>query len=72
MKMLHMVSFVLVIIGAVNWGLVGLFNYNLVWMIFGAWPMLVQLIYILVGLSALYLIATHKSDCMWCSGKKKK
>ena len=36
MKALHMVTFILVIIGALNWGLVGLFGFNLVSYIFGA------------------------------------
>ncbi len=76
MKMLHMVTFPLVIIGALNWGLVGLLNYNLVNMIFGSYPMLEQLIYIAVGASALALVATHSGDCKMCmemmkGGKRK-
>ncbi len=49
MKSLKPVSKWLVIVGALNWGLVGLLNFNLVEMIFGAWPGLVKLVYILVG-----------------------
>ena len=55
MKILNWVSFVLVVIGGVNWGLVGLFNFNLVAAIFGEAGLLTRLIYDLVGLSAIYL-----------------
>ncbi|MEM3592790.1 MAG: DUF378 domain-containing protein [Candidatus Micrarchaeia archaeon] len=52
---LGMVALVLTIIGGINWGLVGLLNLDLVKLIFGFMPILQQIIYILVGLSALYL-----------------
>jgi uncharacterized protein len=70
-KLLHMVAFALVIVGALNWGLVGLMNLNLVEMVLGSWPMLVQVVYILVGLSAVVLAATHMKDCRVCSMGKK-
>lgn len=70
MKWLHIVAFLLVIVGGLNWGLVGLFQFNLVNYIFGAWPVLENIIYVLVGLSAVYLLAVHKSECKIC-GKKK-
>lgn len=54
MDTLMMVSWVLVTVGALNWGLVGLANVDLVQMLFGTWPALVQIIYILVGLSGVY------------------
>lgn len=66
MKALHYITFTLVVIGALNWGLVGLFNFNLVTALFGAWPSLEKLVYILVGLSALIVLATHKGDCKAC------
>ncbi|WP_027623491.1 DUF378 domain-containing protein [Clostridium lundense] len=51
------ISLILVIIGAVNWGLLGLFNFNLVSGIFGEPANFVsRLIYILVGVSGTYLI----------------
>jgi len=50
------ISLVLVIIGGLNWGLVGLFNLDLVAAIFGAGSTLSRIIYILVGLAALYMI----------------
>lgn len=69
MKMLHMVAFTLVIVGALNWGLVGLFRFNLVTAVLGSMPMLETLVYVLVGLSAVYLAATHMSDCKTCASK---
>ncbi|MEO6419034.1 MAG: DUF378 domain-containing protein [Polyangiaceae bacterium] len=50
------IAIVLVVIGAVNWGLVGLFSFNLVEAIFGHLTTLSRLIYILVALAGLYLI----------------
>lgn len=61
MKMsgLDWIAWVLVIIGGLNWGLVGVFKYDLVASIFGGVETVVsRIIYTLVGLSALYLIAT--------------
>jgi uncharacterized membrane protein YuzA (DUF378 family) len=49
------ICFVLVIIGGLNWGLVGFFDFNLVSAIFGAGSFLTRFIFILVGLSAVYL-----------------
>ncbi len=54
MNSLMMLSWVLVTVGALNWGLVGLANINLVESLLGSWPALVQIVYILVGLSGVY------------------
>lgn len=67
MKGLHMLTFLLLVVGGLNWGLVGLLDLNLVTMLFGSWPMLEQVVYILVGLSALYEVLTHKSRCKECA-----
>ena len=69
MKLLHMVAFALLVVGGFNWGLVALLNLNLVTMVFGSMPGLVTLVYVLVGVSAVYLAATHLSDCKVCSKK---
>ncbi|OJX13989.1 MAG: DUF378 domain-containing protein [Caedibacter sp. 37-49] len=58
--LLPTISTILVIIGAINWGLVGLFHVNLVETVLGSVPILAKLVYILVGLSGLYLIPTFK------------
>ena len=69
MKMLHMVAFLLLVVGGLNWGLVGLFNYNLVESLLGGVSGAVMLVYVLVGVSALYIGFTHKADCKVCGGK---
>ncbi|MEX0852730.1 MAG: DUF378 domain-containing protein [Bauldia sp.] len=57
MKWLNVVSLILVIVGAINWGLVGLFNgWNLVEVIFQPGSAITKIIYIVVGLSGLYQI----------------
>lgn len=67
MKALHMISFVFVIVGALNWGFIGLFNVNVLSML-GIMGSMANTVYILVGLSGLYLLLTHKDDCMVCAG----
>lgn len=54
MNELDWVAWVLVVVGALNWGLVGAFKFDLVQTVLGTSPGLVQLVYILVGLSGLY------------------
>ena len=56
MKIASVVSMILVIVGALVWLLVGLFNFNLVAMLFGDASMMTRIIYSLVGISALWLI----------------
>jgi hypothetical protein len=63
MKSLHIVVYVLLIIGGLNWLLVGLFDLNVVAYL-GA--TLARLVYILVGLSAVLEIFTHKKNCKAC------
>lgn len=63
---LHKTSYALVIVGAVNWGLVGLFGFNLVSAIFGTWPGVERFVYILVGLAAIWEAMTHMSYCKEC------
>ncbi len=53
-KPLDTVAYVLLIIGGLNWGLVGFFDFNLVAYLFGPMSVLSRIIYALVGLSALY------------------
>jgi uncharacterized membrane protein YuzA (DUF378 family) len=54
MSTLEWVAFVLVVLGAVNWGLVGLFGFNLVETIFGTATTLTRLVYVLVGVAGVY------------------
>lgn len=69
-KIVHMATFALLIIGGLNWGIFGLINVNVVELILGSVPILVTIVYILVGLSAVYIGATHMNDCKICSEKK--
>ena len=49
------IAFVLLIIGGLNWGLMGLFQMDIVQIIFGSLTTIITIVYILIGLSALYL-----------------
>ncbi len=69
MVWMHYIAFTLVIVGGLNWGLVALLNYNLVDSLVGSLG-LTNLVYILVGASAVWLVLTHKQDCKVCGGKK--
>lgn len=51
---MRITALILMIIGAVNWGLIGLFNFNLVEAIFGDMTLLSRIIYILVGVAGIY------------------
>lgn len=72
MKNLHLVTFTLLVVGGLNWGLVGLLDLNLVTAIFGSMPTIEKIVYILVGLSALYEFATHQARCKECAEMMKK
>lgn len=71
MKALHGVAFILVIVGGLNWGLVGLGYFigqdlNIVHLILGSMMSLESLVYALVGVSAIVLVVDHKSTCRTC------
>lgn len=55
-SLLDKISFLLVIIGAINWGLLGILNFNLVHFLLGFLPVLARMVYILVGLAGINLI----------------
>ena len=54
MKIIDTIALVLIIIGALNWGLIGIFNFNLVETIFGGFSVISRIIYILVGIAGLW------------------
>jgi len=56
MKALNLITLILLIVGGLNWGLVGAFEFDLVAAIFGEGSTLSRLVYVLVGLSALWQI----------------
>ena len=53
MRIIQKITLALIIIGAINWGLIGLFDFNLVSSLFGIDSMLTKIIYILVGISGV-------------------
>ena len=69
MKLLHQVLYIFLWVGGVNWGLVGFFNYNLVEMLTGASA--AKLVYMVVGVAAVYTMTSHMQYCKWCADKKK-
>ena len=54
MRTINLITLFLVIVGGLNWGLVGLFDFNLVAALFGENSALSRLVYVLVGLSAVW------------------
>ena len=62
-KGLHMISWILLVVGGLNWGLVGAFDLNVVDYLGGT---LAMIVYILVGLSAVYELVSHKKCCKAC------
>ncbi|MGN0505545.1 MAG: DUF378 domain-containing protein [Lachnospiraceae bacterium] len=57
MKVLDYIALVLVIIGAINWGLIGFFSFDLVRVIFGDMSLVSRIIYAAVGISGLYALS---------------
>lgn len=66
MKILHIIAFILLIIGGLNWGALGLTGWEIGQLFGGQDALISQIIYILVGLSAIYLAITHKKACKDC------
>jgi uncharacterized membrane protein YuzA (DUF378 family) len=69
---MHKTAFMLVIIGGLNWGLqaIGYWagsNWNVVNLLLGSYPTTENIVYLLVGLSALTLMFSHKRDCHACN-----
>ncbi len=60
MKIIRIIAYILVIIGAINWGLIGFFNFDLVAAIFGEMSLLARIVYALVGVSGLLLLLTYR------------
>ena len=60
MKIVDVIAWILLVVGGLNWGLVGIFSFDLVAAIFGEMSGLSRLVYILVGLSAVYNLLAVK------------
>ena len=54
MKIIDKIALILIIIGAINWGLIGIFKFNLVDTIFGPMSVISRIIYALVGISGIW------------------
>jgi uncharacterized membrane protein YuzA (DUF378 family) len=61
MRTFDIVAAVLLVVGGLNWGLVGFFNFDLVATLFGAGSPLARVVYGLVGIAALYQIVTFRA-----------
>lgn len=73
MRIVNVISYVLVIIGAINWGLFGFFNFNLVSMIFdGARTAGSVIVYTLIALAAVWLILSPfiTGGVLWLKNKR--
>lgn len=63
MRAINSITLLLLIVGGLNWGLVGLFDFDLVAALFGEMSTLSRIVYVLVGASALYqLIPLFRGD----------
>ncbi|NNM43010.1 MAG: DUF378 domain-containing protein [Chlamydiae bacterium] len=69
MKTLDLIVIILLIIGGLNWGLVGLFNFNLVDTLFGFMSPVSRVIYTVVGLGAAYRLLAWNAICKRCKKK---
>lgn len=67
MNIAHMVAFVLVVIGAMNWLLVGLLNWDLSSLLGGQEAIAAKVAFVIVGLAAIFEVATHKGNCKTCA-----
>jgi uncharacterized membrane protein YuzA (DUF378 family) len=68
MKVTHIIAFILLVIGGLNW-LLFAFGWNLVSAIFGAGSTLSDAIYILIGLAAIWEAVMHGKQCKMCTTK---
>jgi uncharacterized membrane protein YuzA (DUF378 family) len=66
MKYLNKVAYILVIVGALNWGAVGLFQMDIVEKVLGDMTMSSRLIYVLIGISAVVFLITKTCKCNHC------
>ncbi|MBR1374185.1 DUF378 domain-containing protein [bacterium] len=66
MHILRTIAYALVITGAIVWGLVGFFNYNIVAAMFGDTTILSRIVYSLVGVSGIILLATTEREECYC------
>jgi len=66
-----MLAFLLLVVGGLNWLLVGVLAWDVGELFGGQTAMISRIVYILVGLAAIFELATHKSTCKNCGTDKK-
>jgi uncharacterized membrane protein YuzA (DUF378 family) len=67
MKGLHMVTFILLVVGGLNWLLVGAIGWDVGQLFGGQEAIVSRIIYLLVGLSAIIEVIQHKKNCRMCT-----
>lgn len=67
MKAFHIIAFILLIIGGLNWLLVGIASWDVGALFGGQGALVSRVLYVLVGLAAILEIFTHKKNCKVCS-----
>ncbi|MFA4936998.1 MAG: DUF378 domain-containing protein [Patescibacteria group bacterium] len=72
MKNIHLITWILLVIGGLNWLLVGLFSWDVGSLFGGMDAIISKIIYILVGLAAIYELFSHKGLCKCCEPKSEK
>lgn len=72
MKYVHMAAFLLVVVGALNWGVLAVTGWELGNLFGGMDASVSKVIYVLVALSAVYLLLEHKKTCRMCVVEEKK
>jgi len=66
-KKIHMLTFLLLVVGGLNWLLFGLFEWEIGEIFGGSDSVISRIIYILIGLAAVYELFTHKNNCKACA-----
>lgn len=67
MRSINLIAGILVLVGAINWGIIGVFHYNVIGFLFGESTPVTRALYVLVGLSALWQLVRYRSlaACYW-------
>ena len=60
MRTIDVIAAILLVVGGINWGLIGLFNFDLIEALFGSAPIFIKIVYSLVGIAAVYQIVSLK------------
>ena len=66
----HLVKHYLLVIAGLNLGVVAIFQYDFIQSLFGASPLLIRVLYVLIGASAVLDLMTHPANCKLCLKKK--